>query len=184
MASAQVPTSDPRPGGWPTVEGEEIRPATFWWDVAGGLAGLQVSCDFCQSNVDGGPAIDLSGGVYASRRVALGLAFSGWTRSEGDVRETLYRAGIMARFEPRRARGIHLIGGAGWSFWGAEDFGYNAPHLTLGMGYSIPVSSSWALGLRGVLDVAPHGTLANGDTPVAEGTRMSTGRMVLFFRSR
>ena len=53
----------------------------------------------------------------------------------------------------------------------------------LGTGWSLPVTENWSVGNRLVWDVAPFGSLNNGDTEVADGVRMGLLRFSVFLRS-
>lgn len=164
--------------------GDEIRPASFWWEASLGGGALQVSCRICSGDIDSGPLLNLGAGAYASRTLALGVELGGWTVQDGDVRERILRGGVTARYAPDPSGGLHFLAGAGWMFWSADDFGYSAPQLLLGLGWSIPLGTRWSVGPRLTFDVAPRGTLRNGDVAVAEGTRMGLARFTVFVRSR
>ena len=103
---------------------------------------------------------------------------------DGDVREGVYRAGLVAELHPRPGSGLHVSGGIGWSGYRAEDFGYDAVRLTLGAGWDLPLTKDWVIGNAVTLDAASFGSLKNGDTRIAGDVGMSLVRLAVYVRHR
>jgi hypothetical protein len=132
-------------------------------------------------------------GTHASSSLRVGIDGSAWTFRDGDFRETIYTAGLVAELHPRRVSGLHLIGGLGWSGYRANDvdadpdqegFHYDALRLRLGIGWDLPLTSSWTVGNRITLDASSLGTLHDEGTPIARSVGLSLARFGVYLRRR
>jgi hypothetical protein len=134
--------------------------------------------------VDLGPSLGVSVGAYASPTLRVGLEGSGWTHDDVGAREFVYRAGVIALLTPERARGANLIAGFGWSGYRAEEFRYDAPRLTLGVGWEQRLADDWRVGNQLTFDGAAFGSLKNRDTRVAQGVGLSVMRFSVHVRHK
>jgi hypothetical protein len=165
----------------------------IWWSVSVAAAGARLTCEICDPTRDAGPAVEIAAGRYAAAGVRVGLDGSAWRYEDGDFRETVYTAGVVAEIHPRRNSGLHLIGGLGWSGYRANDvdappdddgFGYDAVRLRLGVGWDLPLTASWVVGNRVTLDASSFGTLHDGEAPIARGVGLSVVRVGIYLRRR
>ena len=105
-----------------------------------------------------------------------------WTHGDGEVRESVYRAGLTAQLHPRAGSGLHVLAGLGWSGYRAEGFGYDAARLTLGAGWDLPLGGPWVLGNSVTLDAASFGSLRNEAAQVASSVGLSVVRFGVYIR--
>ncbi len=164
--------------------GTDFLQGSVWFAATVGGAGARLTCDLCQPARDLGPSVNVSIGAYASPRVRVGLEGGGWTHDEEDIRERVYRAGVVAHLLPDPARGLYLLGGFGWSGYRAESFRYDAARLTLGVGWDLPLTSRWMVGNSITLDAASFGTLKNDEATVARNVGLSLVRLSVGIRRR
>jgi hypothetical protein len=163
-----------------------------WWSLSVAAAGARLTCDICDPSRDGGPSVEAAVGTYASPAVRVGVEGGGWTFRDGDFREKVYTAGMVAEVHPRATSGLHLIGGLGWSGYRARDvdaspdegFRYDAVRLRLGVGWDLPLTGSWTVGNRLTLDASSLGTLHDGDAPIARAAGLSVIRFGIYLRRR
>lgn len=168
--------------GAPT--GTEFLQGSVWFAASVGGAGARLTCDLCQPARDLGPSINLSIGAYASPRIRVGIEGGWWSHDEGDSRESVYRAGIVAHLIPNADKGLYLLGGFGWSGYRVESFRYDAPRLTLGVGWDLPLTDRWAVGNSLTLDAASFGTLKNDEATLARSVGLSLVRLSVGIRRR
>ena len=163
----------------------------LWWSASAAAAGARLTCDICDPTRDGGPAVEAAFGAYATPAVRVGVDGGGWTFRDGDFREKIYTAGVVAEVHPRGASGLHLIGGLGWSGYRAGDteapadeegFHYNAVRLRLGVGWDLPLTTTWSVGNRVTLDASSLGTLHDDGTPIARSVGLSVVRAAVYLR--
>ena len=76
---------------------------------------MRLSCTICDPARELGPAVGAALGTYANPNLRVGIEGGLWANDDGDVRETVYRAGLAAQLHPRPGSGLHLSGGLGWS---------------------------------------------------------------------
>ena len=150
-----------------------------WWGLGLGAGALHFTCDLCSASRDVGPSAHAVVGAYASPNVLVGLEIGGWSHQDGEVRETAYRAGAVALIYPKPASGFHFVGGLGWLGYKAEDFGYNAVHLSVGAGWDLPLSGGWVVGNAVTIDAASFGTLRNDGDAVVRDVGLSIARFTV-----
>ena len=169
----------------------QATPSGMWWSVSAAAAGARLACDICDTTRDGGPAVEGAVGTYASPAVRVGVDGGAWTFRDGDFRETILTAGIVAEVHPRAGSGLHLIGGLGWSGWRGNDvdpaedqigFRYDAIRIRLGAGWDLPLTSSWSVGNSLTVDASSLGTLKDEDTPIARSVGLSVVRFAIYIR--
>ena len=166
--------------------------AGAWWSASVAYGGARLTCDICDPTRDAGPAIEMAIGAYASPAVRVGLEAGGWTFLEGDFRETVLTAGVVAEVHPRQDSGLHLIGGMGWTGYRANDvdavddegFRYDALRVRLGVGWDLPLTRNWVVGNRVTLDSSSFGTLKDEDTDVDNRVGLSLVRFGIYIRRR
>lgn len=162
----------------------EAPPSSIWYGLSLGGAGNRLTCDVCATTRDVGTAITLAFGAYADRQLRVGVEGSRWTFDEQGARESVHALGLVAHLIPDPRRGFYLLGGAGWSGYRAGDFSYDAPRLTVGAGWDVPVYGVWTAGAVVALDAASFGALRNDDVTVARDVGMSAVRVALQLRRR
>jgi hypothetical protein len=165
----------------------------IWWSVSAAAAGARLACDVCDPTRDGGPALEAAIGTYATPAVRVGLDGGAWTFREEDFRETVYTAGVSAEVHPWRGRGLHFVGGLGWTGYRANDvdadeddlgFHSNAVRLRLEAGWDFPLTGSWSVGNRVTLDASSLGTLSDEGQPIATSVGLSLVRFGIYLRYR
>ena len=156
----------------------------LWWSVSVEAAGARLTCDVCDRARDLGASVGVATGAYASSQVRVGIEGGGWTHREGDVREIVYTAGVVAEVHPRPTSGLHLLGGLGWSGYRAEEFRHDAVRLRVGVGWDLPLTSSWLVGNRVLLDSSGFAPLDNEGTVVARSVGLSVVRFGVYVRRR
>ncbi|MBT8488687.1 MAG: hypothetical protein HKN72_12735 [Gemmatimonadetes bacterium] len=156
----------------------------LWWGASVQGGGTRLTCDFCDRSRKLGGALEAAIGAYASPQLRVGVEAGVWTRSDDDVREDVYTAGVVAELYPSRDSGLHLVGGVGWSGYRAGDFALDAPRIRLGAGWDLPVASSWVVGNRILLDAASYGSLDNDGDSVARPVGLSMVRFGVYVRRR
>ena len=177
---------------WPTVAsgqsgtdtGTDFRDGDLWWGVTVGGAGARLTCDLCETARELGPALDLTVGAYAGPDLRVGVEAGVWSHDDSGIRENVFRAGIVGFAYPRPGSGLHLVGGAGWSGYRAESFGYDAVRLTVGVGWDLRLTDGWVVGNRVTLDAASFGSLRNEGTAVARGVGLSVVRLGVYLDRR
>jgi hypothetical protein len=163
---------------------EEPRPARLWYGLTVGGAGTRLTCDLCQDTRDVAPAFAVSVGVHARARLRVGLEASRWTYEEDEVRERVHTVGLVAHLVPNASRGFYLLGGAGWSGYRSGEFSYDAPRLTVGLGWDVPFTGDWVVGNLIALDAAAFAPIRNEDVTVMRNVGMSTVRVAVQLQRR
>lgn len=156
--------------------------ASLWYGLTAGGAAMRLTCDLCQPVRDLGPAVTLSVGAHAGPALRVGLEGGGWTHEQGRVRERMYGFGLVAHLVPDLERGLYLLGGLGWSGYRSGDFSYDAPRLTVGLGWDVPAFGSWVVGNVVALDASAFASLENGDVTVVRDVGMSSLRVAVQLR--
>lgn len=156
----------------------------LWWGASVEAAGTRLTCDLCDRNRDLGGAVEVAFGAHASPNLRVGVDVGAWTRGDGDVREDVYTAGIVAEVHPRPTSGLHLIGGIGWSGYRAGDFSLDASRLRVGAGWDLPLTGAWVVGNRLVLDAASFASLDSDETSVSSAVGLSVIRFGIYVRHR
>ncbi len=156
----------------------------LWWEVSATAGSARLTCDICDPARELGPSVGVALGAYASDRLRVGVEADAWTNVDGDVRESVDGAGLVAQLHPRPGSGLHVIGGLGWSGYRSEDFGYDAVRLTLGAGWDLPLTESWVTGSRVTLDGSSYGSLNNAGAEVTPSVGLSVLRFGVYLRRR
>lgn len=177
-ATAQV---GDRPVG-PT--GMDVAGSSVWYGVTVGGAGMRLTCDLCQASRDIGPALTVSAGAYGAERLRVGLELSAWTHEDGGVREKLYGLGLVAHLVPDPTRGLYLLGGFGWSGYRAGDLSYDAPRVTVGLGWDVPAFGSWVVGNVVSLDGSAFVPIRNDGETAVRDVGLSSLRFAVQLRKR
>lgn len=159
-------------------------PSRLWYELTVGGSGTRLTCDFCAPARDVGAAAALAVGAYAGDRVRVGVELSRWTYRDRDVRERIKGIGVVAHLVPDPKRGLYLLGGAGWSAYSAGEFAYDAPRITVGLGWDIPAFGQWVVGNVVALDAASFGSLRNGGATVVRNVGLSAVRASVQLRRR
>jgi hypothetical protein len=166
------------------ASGTSDRDQGLWWSVSMGAAGTRFTCDLCQNDRDLGPSVEVAIGTYAESGFRVGVDGGAWTHLQGDLRQSIYRAGVTAQLHPKAGSGFYLTGGFGWSGYRAGTFRSDIPRLTMGAGWDLPLGSSWVVGNSVVLDAASYGSLKNGNIAVARSVGLSVVRFGVHLRHR
>lgn len=163
----------------PAADVEAPAPASsgVWWSAGLGAGAVHFTCDLCAGDRDTGPLLRFAVGSEARSGLRVGVTAGGWTHVDGDVRETIYQAGLIARLEPTPGGRFHLIGGLAWTGYRAGDFDYDAPSLTLGAGLDFPVTGPWLLSNALLLDAASFARLRNDGEVAARDVGLSVLRL-------
>lgn len=155
-----------------------------WWALTVGAGSTRFTCDLCTPERDNGPWAGLAVGASASEAVHVGVEGGFWTHLDDGTREWVYRAGVVAHVYPRAGTGLHLIGGAGWSAYRAEDIRYDAGRLTVGLGWDLPLAPGWLVGNALTLDAASFGSLKNDRVTIDRDVGVSVLRIGVFLKRR
>ncbi len=145
---------------------------------------MLLSCTVCDPERELGPSVGVAFGTYADSRLRVGLEGGLWANDDGEVRESVYRGGIVAQLHPRPDSGLHLVAGLGWSGYRAELITYDAVRLSLGAGWDLPLTEGWVVGNRVMLDAASFGSLQNDVGEVASSVGLSVVTLGLYLRRR
>ena len=156
----------------------------MWWEASISAAGARLTCPLCDPDRELGPTVTAAIGAYATQGLRVGLEGSAWTNEDEGVRESIYGAAVVAQLHPRPGSGLHLLGGVGWSGYRAEEFTYDAPRLTLGVGWDLPLIASWVAGNRLTLDAASYASLKNEGARVERSVGLSVVRLGVYLRRR
>lgn len=151
----------------------------LWWSAGVGAGGARVTCDLCAASRDVGPAARVSLGATARPGLRVGLTGGLWTHDDGDVRENVWSAGLVAQQRLRPGSRIHLDGGLGWAGYRADAFRYDAVELTLGVGYDIPVTGAWVVTNGLAIGVSSFGRLKRDERVAARDVSLSVVRFEL-----
>lgn len=160
------------------------RATPVWYAVTFGGAGARLTCDLCQPSRDVGVAFSLAAGVHARPRLRVGLEAGRWSYENEGVRERMHSLGLVAQLVPNASRGFYLLGGAGWSGYRAGEFSYDAPRLTVGLGWDIPFTGEWVIGNVLALDAASGAPLRNEDVTVMRDVGLSSVRLAIQLQRR
>ena len=158
--------------------------AGAWYGVTLGGSGTRLTCDLCQVSRDVGPSVTLSAGAHGASNLRVGLEVSAWTHEQEGVREKIYGLGLVAHLVPDPNRGLYLLGGFGWSGYRAGDLSYDAPRVTVGLGWDVPAFGSWVVGNVIALDGAAFAGLRNEDQTVLRNVGLSALRFAVQLRRR
>lgn len=156
----------------------------LWWEFSAAAGGMRLSCAICDPARELGPAVGGAFGTYAGPRLRVGLEAGGWANDDGDIREKVYRGGLIAQLHPRPGSGLHLIGGLGWSGYRAELYSYDAARMTLGIGWDLPLTGDWVVGNRVLLDASSFASLKNDVGPVATSVGLSVLTFGVYVRRK
>ena len=156
----------------------------LWAQLTLGGAGARLTCDICTPQRDVGAMLTAALGAYASPRLRIGMEAQHWTYRDAGVREYVNGIGVVVHYAPRPAGGLHLIGGAGASFYRAGEFRYDAPRVTMGLGYDLPAMGRFVVGNVVTMDVAAFGTLKSEGATVIERVGYSSVRAAVQVRRR
>ncbi len=159
-------------------------PAGAWYGVTVGGSGMRLTCDLCASSRDIGPTVTLAAGAYGASNLRVGVEVSAWTHEQDRVREKMYGLGLVAHLVPDPARGLYLLGGFGWSGYRAGDLSYDAPRVTVGLGWDVPAFGPWVVGNVVSLDGTAFAGLRNGDETVVRNVGLSSLRFAVQLRRR
>lgn len=160
----------------------EVDGDGLWWEVSAAAAAPRLTCDICDPSRQVGPSVTAATGAWARPWLRIGLEGAAWTNEDRGVRESVYGAGLVAHLHPRRGSGLHLVGGAGWSGYRAEQFGLDGIRVTLGVGWDLPLFGSWVVGNRLTLDGSAYASLSNDGIRVASPVGLSLIRFGVFLR--
>jgi hypothetical protein len=151
--------------------------STIWLAASIGGGAARLACDICEPARELGPAVDLSFGSHATPHLRVGIEAGGWTHDDDGSRESGYRAGVIAALRPDLSRGVYLHGGFGWQRYQAGDFHYDAPRLSLGLGWDHLLGDHLRVGNQLTVDASSFGTLRRDDTSVARNVGLSLVRL-------
>lgn len=156
-----------------------------WYALTVGGAGTRLTCDLCTATRDVGPMFTLSAGIHARPRLRVGIEAGRWSYSgDEEVRERVHTLGLVAHLVPNASRGFYLLGGAGWTGYRAGEFSYDAPRLTVGLGWDVPFSGDWVIGNVIALDAASFAPVRNEDATVMRNVGLSTVRVAVQLQRR
>ena len=162
----------------------ETGSSNYWWALTLGAGSTRFTCDLCTPERDAGPWAGLAIGADASEAVRVGVEGGFWTHLDGNTREWVYRAGIVAHVNPRENSGLHLIGGGGWTAYRAEEIRYDSGRITDGMGWDLPLTPGGLVGNTVTLDAASFGSLKNERVTVDRDVGVSVLRLGVFIKRR
>jgi hypothetical protein len=136
-------------GGSSVAMGQNPRSQGFWFGVGAGYGMARARCHQCpDASSEGGLSASLRVGGRITKKALLGVDITGWMKSEGGLSRKLGNATISALFYPRRASGLFIKGGLGFSFYtqsnGQEIKGMGGG-FNAGLGYDIPVGPKVSL---------------------------------------
>jgi hypothetical protein len=154
----------------------------IWVELSAGGGASRLSCEICEAERESGPTVDLTFGAYATPRIRVGVQSGFWTHADEGVRETTYRAGVIAHLHPTTRSGLFVITGVGWSGYRAGVFRTDTARLTLGAGWDLPLAPGWRVGNTLALDATQFGSLKRQDTTLARGVGLSVLRLGVFLR--
>jgi opacity protein-like surface antigen len=121
----------------------------FWAGLGLGTGMQQVGCDICRGDVNGGWTARLAMGGTLSRHVQLGAELHGWTDKTNDIRFTYYSIMPAVYWFPSARIPYYMLGGVGLVAYratdGNETMSTSSMGLTVGLGYELRVSSSYAI---------------------------------------
>ncbi len=170
--------------GEAAAQASEPPEANYWWSLNVGAGSTRFTCDLCTPERDSGPWAGLTIGASASEAVKVGVEGGFWTNVDGNTREWVYRTGVVAHVYPRENSGLHLIGGAGWSAYRADEVRYDAGRLTVGLGWDLPLTPGWMVGNTITLDAASFGSLKNERVTIDRDVGVSVLRIGVFVKHR
>lgn len=168
----------------PALFAQESGDTRWWWSASASLHGTRLTCDLCSTERDLGPALGFGIGTFATPSVRVGLDGSYSTSTEGDVRETVHGVGVVVELHPKPGSGLHLIGGLGWAGYRAADFAYDAARLRVGVGWDLPLSSSWVVGNRLTYDASSFASLRSDGETVVRSVGLGTVQLGMYVGKR
>jgi hypothetical protein len=145
----------------------------LWYSVTVGAGSARFTCDPCASTRDTGPAARVAVGAYARPGLRIGVTGGYWTHEQGELRESVRQAGLVASLDVRPGSRLHLIAGLGWIGWRAEPFAYDAVDVAVGAGFTLPLTGRWALSNSATVHSASFGKLRNGGEGAVEDVSLS-----------
>ncbi len=166
------------------VAGTGAAGSSVWYGLTVGGAGTRLTCDLCQPTRDIGPALTVAAGAYGADQLRVGLELSAWTHEQAGVRDKLYGLGIVAHLVPDPSRGLYLLGGFGWSGYRAGDLSYDAPRVTVGLGWDVPAFGSWVVGNVVSLDGSAFVPIRNDGETAVRDVGLSSLRFAVQLRKR
>ncbi len=158
--------------------------STIWAEASFGRTGARLTCDVCQTTRDVGPAITLALGAYANPQLRVGLEAGRWSHDDQGAEEHVHTAGLVAHLIPDPRRGLYFLGGLGWSGYRAGDYSYDAPRVSVGTGWDLPIHGRWVAGTIVAIDASSFGAIKNGPTSVARNVGLSAFRVAVQVRRR
>lgn len=184
--SAQDARAETRPAATRRDSGSDgaARDSRMWYGLAIGGGGTRLACDICDPTRDSGPSVTLSFGAYARDYLRVGVEGSRWSHRDGAARETVSALGLVAHLALPAWRGLYVIGGGGWSGYRAGPFRSDAPRVTLGLGYDVPITQGWVVGNVLSLDASWPAEIKNDDIAVVRNAGLSTLRVGLQIHRR
>lgn len=156
----------------------------LWYEATVGGAGARLSCGICAAQRDVGASVTGAVGAYASPKLRVGLELARWSYRDNGVREHMSGLSMVGHYLPQPDGRLYLLGGAGWTQYRAAEFRYDAPRITLGVGYDLPAFGKFVVGNVVALDLAAFGELRNGDITLVEQVGMSAVRAAVQLRRR
>lgn len=186
LALVALAVSAPREVHAQSAAAEQKQPeaSTIWFQVALGGATARLVCDICQSDRDVGPSVAVALGAYANANLRIGLEAGRWTYDAPAVRENLHSFGLVAHVAPAGWQRLYWLAGAGWTGYRAGDFSYDAPRLTVGLGWDLPLTGQWVVGNTIAVDAASFAPLRNGDVTVVRNVGLNVLRITTQLRRR
>lgn len=161
------------------------RAASFWFSASAGIASTRLTCDICATQRDVGLALTAAVGTYARPQVRLGIEASRWRfQDPSGVEERWLAFGLVTQVMPDAARGLFLHGGAGWTGYRAGEFSYDAPRLSVGIGWELEANERWFVGSLLSIDAASFGALKNDGATVARDVGLSAIRLSVQLQRR
>jgi hypothetical protein len=76
-----------------------------------GGAASRLSCEICDPERENGPSVDVVVGAYATPRLRVGVQGGAWTHDDDEVRESVYRGGVVAHLHPKATSGFFVLAG-------------------------------------------------------------------------
>jgi hypothetical protein len=137
-AHAQTPAATP-------VE-QTFERSGFFIGLGLGYGSLDITCDGCEVDREGGLSGYFKLGGAVSSQVLLGVESNGWYKSEEGTSITFGTLTGSVYLYPSPAANFYLRGGAGLATFAVEDFDTETGFgWSVGLGYDIPIGRKSAL---------------------------------------